>query len=338
MGLGPVMLDLESTVLTDAEQKLLTHPLAGGVIFFSRNYVSPEQLRELVSSIRSINPELLLAVDQEGGRVQRFREGLTPIPAMQRFLPLYRKNATATLSIVKDSGWLMASELLALGIDFSFAPVLDVDDQRCEVIANRAFSPRAEEVVALAGAWIAGMHEAGMATTGKHFPGHGSVVADSHVELPVDERSLEQIASRDLIPFVELQSQLDAIMPAHILFPTVDAEFPVGFSSYWLKTVLRGDLGFNGVIFSDDLTMEAAAGSGSFVERAQLALAAGCDMVLVCNHRQGALAVLEGLSVEQNTGSSQRLQTMKARQIVDQQALLNSPRLSLTRQLLQNFA
>ena len=297
MTIGPVMLDLEGLTLTSEEEALLLHPLVGGVIYFARNYESPEQIQALAQAIREIRPELLLAVDQEGGRVQRFKEGFTPLPAMQQFLPLYRKNAQAALSLVENTGWLMASELLSVGVDFSFAPVLDLDDHHCEVIANRSFSPKAEETLSLTGAFLAGMHAAGMATTGKHFPGHGSVAGDSHLLLPVDKRGFDEIASKDLLPFVGLQSHLDALMPAHILFPKVDDKQPVGFSSYWLQTVLRTDLGYKGVTFIDDLSMEGAVGAGTYTERAQLALDAGCDMVLVCNNRAGALEVLESGAV-----------------------------------------
>ena len=204
--------------LTPEEEELLQHPHVGGVIYFSRNYQSPEQIKALSENIRQLRPGLLLAVDQEGGRVQRFKEGFTTLPPMQQFLSLYRKNAQSTLAIVKDSAWLMASELLSVGIDISFAPVLDIDDFFSDVIADRSFSSVATEVVALANAWIMGMKEAGMAVTGKHFPGHGGVKGDSHHVLPVDKRSFEQIAKQDLIPFVELMPQLDALMPAHILF------------------------------------------------------------------------------------------------------------------------
>jgi beta-N-acetylhexosaminidase len=296
MPLGPVMLDLVGTVLQDDEKVMLSNPLVGGVIYFARNYQSPAQIKSLSDAIRDIRPELLIAVDQEGGRVQRFIEGFTRLPAMQKFLPLYRKNAEACLGMVKNCGWLMASELLAVGVDFSFAPVLDVDDIGCDVIANRSFSPNPQEVCALASAWMSGMHEAGMATTGKHFPGHGSVTSDSHLTQPVDTREFVDIARHDLIPFVELFASLDAVMPAHILFSSVDAMHTVGFSSYWLQTILRKDLGFEGVIFSDDLSMRGAASVGGYVARAEHALAAGCDMVLICNNRDGANEVLKSLN------------------------------------------
>lgn len=302
------MLDLAGLQLTAEERKLIAEPLVGGIIIFARNYSSPPQLRSLVAEIREVRPELLLAVDQEGGRVQRFRSGFTVLPPMQRFLPLYREQPEETLELVRDAGWLMATELLSTGLDFSFAPVLDVDDVRCAVIADRSFSPDPMEVVYLAGAFIDGMHEAGMACTGKHFPGHGGVAGDSHLLLPVDDRPWEELAQRDWLPFEKLASRLDAVMPAHIVFSQMDSR-PVGFSSFWLQQKLRGELDFDGVIFSDDLSMEGAAEAGSYGDRAEQALAAGCDMVLVCNNRAGALEVVERLKSSGQT-FSRRLSSM----------------------------
>lgn len=323
------MLDLSGLELTADERTLLTEPLVGGVIFFARNYASPEQLSALVAEIRSIRPELLLAVDQEGGRVQRFKEGFTRLPAMQAFLPLYRQDAESTLKLVQDAGWLMAAEVLSLGVDFSFAPVLDVDDAHCSVIADRAFSADAAEVASLAGAFIDGMHEAGMASTGKHFPGHGAVTGDSHLVLPVDERSWDDIAQRDWVPFEKLAKRLDAVMPAHIVFSQIDTQ-PVGFSSLWLQEKLRGELNFDGVIFSDDLSMEGAAGAGGYGERAELALAAGCDMVLVCNNRDGAIEVIRRLK-STNPEISSRLPSMARRRVWDRSTLDALPRWHQTR-------
>lgn len=294
MAPGAVMLDVGGLALTADEENLLTHPQVGGVILFSRNYRDLEQLLALVAAIRQRRPEILIAVDHEGGRVQRFRQGFARIPPMQSFLADYRSAPAQTLERVKDTGWLMASEVLACGIDISFAPVLDADDHRCAVIADRAFSPDPEEVSVLAGAFIAGMHEAGMAVTGKHFPGHGAVVGDSHLVQPVDERSYAEVAAHDLKPFRQLARQLDAIMPAHIVFPQVDPQ-PVGFSVRWLQDILRAELGFDGIIFSDDLSMAGAESAGTYSQRADAALAAGCDMVLVCNNRTAALEVIEHL-------------------------------------------
>ena len=299
MALGSVMIDIEGIALTEDDRQLLQHPSVGGVIYFSRNYQSPAQISALSADIRQCRPDILIAVDQEGGRVQRFKAGFTRLPAMQRFLPLFHKNADAALSLVENCGWLMAVELLAVGVDFSFAPVLDVDDNFCKVIADRSFSSDPDEVSALAGAFMRGMNDAGMATTGKHFPGHGSVAGDSHAVSPTDNRTLDEIHSKDLIPFKALLPSLNAVMPAHIIFPQLDS-LPVGFSPYWLQTQLRNELHFDGVIFSDDLTMEGAAVAGNYGERAIAALSAGCDMVLVCNNRKGALEALA--AVELYTG------------------------------------
>ncbi|MFT6790834.1 MAG: beta-N-acetylhexosaminidase [Cellvibrionaceae bacterium] len=335
MAIGQLMLDLEGQTLTVEEVEVLKHPQVGGVIYFSRNYESPEQISALSESIRRVRPELLIAVDQEGGRVQRFCKGFTRIPAMQNFLPLFRKDPQDAIYWLKNTGWLMASELLATGVDLSFAPVLDTDDQYCSVIADRSFSSVPAEVSVLAGAFIDGMHEAGMAATGKHFPGHGSVSGDSHLQLPEDHRSLPEISAHDMLPFVELGPRLDAIMPAHISFPSVDDKYPVGFSTYWLKTVLRKHLRFPGAIFSDDLSMAGAAIIGNYAERSKRALVAGCDMILVCNHRQGALQALAALPMSPNVQSSERLQKMKSRKKISLRQLQASERWFTTRQFLE---
>lgn len=316
MSLGPVIIDIEGTTLTDDDKNLLSHPLVGGVIYFSRNYSSPEQITALSRDIRQCRPDILIAVDQEGGRVQRFKEGFTRLPAMQRFLPLYRKNQQAALSLVENCGWLMAVELLSVGVDISFAPVLDVDDHHCDVIADRSFSPKPKEVTLLAEAWMRGMRDAGMATTGKHFPGHGSVTGDSHLVSPIDNRSWDEICQHDLVPFTALLPQLQAVMPAHVIFPNVD-KYPVGFSSHWLQNILRKNLAFNGVIFSDDLTMEGAAVAGDYGDRAIAALEAGCDMVLVCNNRAGAISALAALEHYSplNTFEQHRERIMKMKAI-----------------------
>lgn len=334
MALGPVMMDIEGTTLTEEDRALLKHPLVGGVIYFSRNFVSAQQITQLSADIRRERPDILIAVDQEGGRVQRFKEGFTRLPAMQQFLPLYRKNTTAALNIVRHCGWLMAAELIAVGVDFSFAPVLDVDDHHCAVIGDRSFSPEPNEVAILAGEFMQGMGSAGMAATGKHFPGHGSVVGDSHQVLPKDERVWAAIEAHDLIPFKALMPNLQAVMPAHIVFSQIDDQ-PVGFSRYWLNTILRQQLGFDGVIFSDDLSMEGAAFAGDYGNRAKAALNAGCDMTLVCNHRAGVKAVLDVLSQEDDSHLySQRLSSMSATQVWDRARLSDDPRYSQTQALL----
>lgn len=296
---GPLMLDLEGLSLTAEEAQLLTHPAVGGVILFSRNFQCLQQLAELTTAIKAIRPALLLAVDHEGGRVQRFREGFTRIPAMGVLGEHYRRSEdkAAARQLVSDCGWLLASELLALGLDISFAPVLDRDLGISEVIGDRAFSASAAEVVVLASALMSGMQQAGMATTAKHFPGHGSVAADSHVAMPVDARPYEEIATTDMQVFQQLLPAVDAIMPAHVIYEQCDPS-PAGFSAFWLQKVLRERLAFEGVIFSDDLSMEAAGVAGNYAERARQALAAGCDMVLACNNRAGALQVVNWLDTQ----------------------------------------
>ncbi len=307
---GPLMLDLDSYALSDEEQQLVRHPAVGGVILFARNIRCRSQVADLAASLRELRPQLLLAVDQEGGRVQRLREGYTRLPSMAALGARYRIDDRDG-SLLRDAGWLMAAEVLASGIDFSFAPVLDVDAHHCSVIADRAFADDPEKVAQAAALFVEGMHEAGMAATGKHFPGHGGVIADSHLETPVDNRGLAELEARDLVPFRRLATQLDAVMPAHIVFPRVDDQC-VGFSRRWLQGELREKLGFGGAIFSDDLSMAGAEQAGGYAQRARLALEAGCDMVLVCNNRRGALEVLEALE-ETGFEPSGRLQGMAAR-------------------------
>lgn len=312
MSLGHVMLDLEGLELTAEEQELLQHPQVGGVILFSRNYESPEQLRQLVSAIRTATPRrLLLAVDQEGGRVQRFKQGFTVLPPMLQFGRLYDQNPKQARQRAHDAGWLMAAELLAFDLDFSFAPVLDLDCGISEVIGNRSFHNDSNIVAELGTAICNGMHEAGMSTVGKHFPGHGSVAADSHIAIPIDDRDYQSIAAQDLIPFQRLAGVLDGIMPAHVIYSQIDPH-PAGFSAFWLQTVLRQQLKFQGAIFSDDLVMAGAEVAGNYAERAQKALAAGCDMVLVCNNRTAAVAVIDALGYNVDLTCQRRLLAMQA--------------------------
>lgn len=292
MTTGVLMLDLEGLSLTDSEREVLRDPDVGGLILFSRNFSDPAQLTSLMRSIRAVRPDLMVAVDQEGGRVQRFREGFTRLPAMATLGQRYKQDPEQALIQARELGWLMAAELRAFDIDISFAPVLDLDWQRSSVIGDRAFATDAADVSVLAGAFMAGMHEAGMAATGKHFPGHGWVEADSHLELPIDQRLESAICDVDMQPFSDLITQgLDAIMPAHVVYTQV-CHSPAGFSEYWLRTILRERLGFDGVIFSDDLTMEGASVAGSYAQRCDQAMAAGCDMVLVCNQPAAAREVL----------------------------------------------
>ena len=315
MAYGRLMLDLAGTELTAEEQQILQSPQVGGVILFARNIQSREQVTALNAQIRQASANLLIAVDQEGGRVQRLRDGFTPLPPMQLLADSVVQNSEVGVQLVRDTGWLMASEVLACGFDISFAPVLDVDRNTSSIIGDRAFSDQPEMVITLAQAFIEGMNEAGMAATGKHFPGHGGIVADSHLEAPVDHRSWQQLLDHDLKPFVALSKQLAGVMPAHITFPAVDPD-SVGFSGFWLQQVLRQQLSFDGVIFSDDLSMKGADVAGGYIDKAQLALNAGCDMILVCNCPEGAREVLQMMEHRSLAGSD-RIASMGATKSVD---------------------
>ena len=315
MAYGRLMLDLAGTELTAEEQQILQSPQVGGVILFARNIQSREQVTALNAQIRQASANLLIAVDQEGGRVQRLRDGFTPLPPMQLLADSVVQNPEVGVQRVRDTGWLMASEVLACGFDISFAPVLDVDRDTSSIIGDRAFSDQPEMVITLAQAFIEGMNEAGMAATGKHFPGHGGIVADSHLEAPVDHRSWQQLLDHDLKPFVALSKQLAGVMPAHITFPAVDPD-SVGFSGFWLQQVLRQQLSFDGVIFSDDLSMKGADVAGGYIDKAQLALNAGCDMILVCNCPEGAREVLQMMEHRSLAGSD-RIASMGATKSVD---------------------
>lgn len=307
-----LMLDLEGPALLPDEKALLQDPQIGGVILFARNCLDRSQVESLTRDIRQCNPQLLIAVDQEGGRVQRLREGFTRLPPLRRLGQLLEKEPETAVQLAHACGWLMAAEVLACGIDFSFAPVLDLDTGISEVIGDRAFASEVGDIVKLATAYLAGMHEAGMATTGKHFPGHGSIAADSHTAIPRDDRALAEIRERDMQVFAHCLPSLDAIMPAHVIYPALDAGQPAGFSRRWLQDTLRAELGFEGVIFSDDLCMAGAAIAGDMVARVDAAVEAGCDMLLVCNDRQQALAALERLHML-DLAPVQRLATMRRR-------------------------
>ncbi len=311
MGNGPVMLDVLGKQLTPEDEARLRHPLVGGVILFARNYESPGQLAELTASIHALRtPPLLIAVDHEGGRVQRFREGFTRLPPMRELGKEWDTHPKRAKHLAQQVGLVLASELRACGVDFSFTPVLDVDYGASSVIGDRAFHADPQAVAELAHSLLLGLRQGGMPTVGKHFPGHGFVCADSHVDIPVDERSYTDIELCDLIPFRQMVNfGLTAVMPAHVIYPKVDSH-PAGFSRVWLKDILRGELGFEGCIFSDDLSMEGATVAGGIVQRAEAALNAGCDMVLVCNRPDSADELLAGLKWVMPPQSKARLAQM----------------------------
>lgn len=293
--IGQVMLDISGTELSQEDCELIDHPDVGGLIFFTRNYESPEQIKALVDSIRKIKKNIIIAVDQEGGRVQRFLSGFSTLAPLGTLGEQFELNPEQALENAEKHAYLMASELKAIGIDISFAPVLDRNIGINEVIGNRSFHADPDVISTIARAYIKGMNRAGMCAVGKHFPGHGCVTADSHHELPIDERDFETIKKTDMIPFSQLSQQLSGMMCAHIRYPSVDDK-PAGFSSRWLREILREELKFNGVIFSDCLSMAGAKFAGSYPDRAALATEAGCDMVLVCNNREGAVEVLDNFT------------------------------------------
>ena len=311
MSLGPIMLDVVGTELTPDDVRRLQNPLVGGVILFKRNYENNAQLKALTASIHAVRqPPILIAVDHEGGRVQRFREGFTKIPPMREFGKIWDTNPKKAKELAVEAGWILAAELRAHGVDFSFTPVLDMDYGDSLVIGDRAFHLDPQAINDLAFALMQGLKKGGMPAVGKHFPGHGFVVADSHVSMPVDEREFDEIAQHDMQPFrMLIDDGIPAIMPAHVIYSKVDDK-PAGFSPRWLQKVLRERLGFNGVIFSDDLSMEAATAGGDVTTRALAALTAGCDMVLLCNQPEMADELLANLKWTMSAQSIVRLARM----------------------------
>ena len=326
MSLGPIMLDLEGPEITPEEREILQHPLVGAVILFSRNYESIEQINLLIRGIHAVRePRLLVAVDHEGGRVQRFRSGFTRLPAVRQLGDIYDHDRRRALRLAESCGWVMASELRAVDVDFSFAPVIDLDRGISEVIGDRAFHSSPQAVSDLAHSYMNGMRRAGMAATGKHFPGHGAVEADSHLDIPVDHRRYEDIFAEDIVPFERMiHYGMAAVMPAHVIYDKVD-EKPAGFSPFWLKEVLRNRLEFQGVIFSDDLNMEGASVVGDHLARAEHAIDAGCDMILICNNRTAALQILDGLTPAANPVLNTRLARMHGLHPVEWKTLHTDP-------------
>jgi beta-N-acetylhexosaminidase len=308
MSLGPVMLDIEGLSLTPADRDLLREPAVGGVILFSRNYESPEQLIDLVAEMRALrSPPLIVAVDHEGGRVQRFREGFSAIPPMRRIGREYSRDTVAAEELARRAGWLIGSELRSVGIDLCFAPCVDLDWGVSEIIGNRSFHRRPEVVGELAAAFSRGLRSAGMAAVAKHFPGHGAVVADSHLKLPVDRREYGDVLD-DMRPYDKLigNGLIAGVMTAHVVYRGLD-EMPASFSNYWIQQELRSRLGFDGAVFCDDLSMKATRDYGPMATRARLALDTGCDMVLVCNDRPAAQKTVASLREYSNPLSLVRL-------------------------------
>lgn len=326
VSLGPLMVDVAGQALDAEDREVLTHPLIGSVILFARNYADPEQLERLVAEMHALrDPPLVVAVDHEGGRVQRFRKSFTVLPPAHLIGRQYEIDAAAGTEMARAHAWLLAAELRAVGIDLSFAPVVDLDYGVSEVIGDRALHRDSTVVSALSLAWMTGMREAGMGCVAKHFPGHGAVVADSHFTLPVDRRELLDMDA-DLAPYRRLIANgLPAIMAAHVVYSQVDAR-PASFSRRWITDVLRGELGFHGVVFADDLSMAAAVTVGSMLERGRLALDAGCDVLPVCNNRSGVIELLEGLGREVNPVSQARLVRLHGRPAPGRAALFASAR------------
>jgi beta-N-acetylhexosaminidase len=336
MTLGPLMIDLEGTGVSAEERELLRHPLVGGVLLFSRNYQEPAQLSELTRAIHAArSPSLIVAVDQEGGRVQRFREGFSPLPAARRIGHEYDRSPRAGIELARHMGWLMAVELRQRGVDISFAPCVDLDYGLSEIIGERAFHADSAAVGQLAFAYMHGMRDAGMAATAKHFPGHGGVVVDSHRGLPVDRRDITDL-DPDLGPYRRLiASGLTAVMAAHVIFPAVDPA-PASLSPRWIREVLRGELRFQGVVFSDDLSMGAAREiHPDVVVRARQALAGGCDMLPVCNDRAAVLTLLSKLRIEPEPASRLRLVRLHGREIPGRDQIRHLPRWQRAQELLK---
>jgi beta-N-acetylhexosaminidase len=308
--LGPVMVDVGGLQLDAADRVRLLHPLVGGIILFARNFASPAQVKALTAEIRALRkPELVICVDHEGGRVQRFRDGFTAIPPMRRLGELWDRDRAKAVRAAESTGHAIGVELAEHGVDFSFTPVLDLDYGASSVIGDRSFHATAEGVGALGAALVRGLHSAGMGAVGKHFPGHGYATADSHVAIPTDDRSFDEIMATDVAPYRPvIAAGLAGIMPAHVVYTEVSPD-PAGFSAFWLKDVLRKQLRFDGVIFSDDLSMEGASVAGGMKDRAMSALAAGCDVVLVCNAPEAADELLASLSF--NVDSTSRFDHMR---------------------------
>ena len=329
---GRLMISIEGMTLSSSDKDLIRNRHVGGIILFTRNFHSQPQIEELCSEIKNIKKNIIIAVDQEGGRVQRFNGEYTQLPSMQVLGDYCISNND--YSFAADVGWLMSLELIASGVDISFAPVLDVDRNTSSIIGNRSFSNKPQNVVDIASHFIQGMSEAGMKATGKHFPGHGGIKEDSHIAEPIDIRSHNELMDTDLKPFIELKDKLSAVMTAHITYPDID-NVCVSFSKIWLKNVLQNNIGFNGVIFSDDLTMKGA-GNTSMDEKAIKALNAGCDMVLVCNDYKGANSVINRFEKE-DIDLNSRIGMMQKTKTCNWDDLADNPRVIETKQIIKTL-
>ena len=329
---GRLMISIDGTTLSSSDKDLIRNRHVGGIILFTRNFHSQPQIEELCSEIKNIKNNIIIAVDQEGGRVQRFNGEYTQLPSMQILGDYCISNND--YSFAADVGWLMSLELIASGVDISFAPVLDVDRNTSSIIGNRSFSNKPQNVVDIASHFIQGMSEAGMKATGKHFPGHGGIKEDSHIAEPIDIRSHNELMDTDLKPFIELKDKLSAVMTAHITYPDID-NVCVSFSKIWLKNVLQKNIGFNGVIFSDDLTMKGA-GNTSMDEKAIKALNAGCDMVLVCNDYKGANSVINRFEKE-DIDLNSRIGMMQKTKTCNWDDLADNPRVIETKQIIKTL-
>ena len=330
--LGSMIVDLTGLILSADDKRRLAHPHTGGVILFGRNFKSRTQVTKLIKSIRAIRPNIIISIDHEGGRVQRFKsDGFTHLPSMRELGAVYARDALHGVHLATEVGFVLASELRAVGVDYSYTPVLDLDYGGSTVIGDRAFASSAQDVAVLAKALLHGMLQAGMVGCGKHFPGHGFVVADSHVDMPVDKRSLKKILADDVVPYAHLVQDLGAVMPAHVIYPKVDA-LPAGFSKIWLG-ILRNDLQFTGALVTDDLSMAGAAMIyPDVVQRVRAALDAGCDMAMVCNRPNDLDTALAGLPKNyarraHQKGAQIKIQSLRARGIAfNWNELQKSPR------------
>ena len=329
---GRLMISIDGTTLSSSDKDLIRNRHVGGIILFTRNFHSQPQIKELCSEIKNIKNNIIIAVDQEGGRVQRFNGEYTQLPSMQ-VLGDYCLNNN-NYGFAADVGWLMSLELIASGVDISFAPVLDVDRNTSSIIGNRSFSNKPQNVVDIASHFIQGMSEAGMQATGKHFPGHGGIKEDSHIAEPIDIRSHNELMDTDLKPFIELKDKLSAVMTAHITYPDID-NVCVSFSEIWLKNILQNNIGFNGVIFSDDLTMKGA-GNTSMDEKAIKALNAGCDMVLVCNDSKGVNSVINCFEKE-DIDLNSRIGMMQKTKTFNWDDLADTPRVIRTKKIIKTL-